>query len=351
MSKLPYNIRLLLLAVFMLLLWLACALSARPEEERLWNVVRSGQTALWEKQLEMGISLSEKDDKLKTGFIGVEWSSLTTTLGSAEAKRTSANPLWTARFLDWFDELGLKKGDKIAIFSSASFPAMLFSAIAAAEDRGLEILLSVSLGASTWGANREEFPWPLMEMTLSNGGFIKTRSAFYTPGGGAEIGGGYEPEVMRLLGRLSEEVKIPLIITRSLDEAIRYKSRRLAEFEPKLFVSIGGSNANLGASPDAAEIPNGLLLPHDVAFFSIGDGVIAEALRRGVPVLNILNIRKLALEAGIPWDTGLFIRIRHKLRPWAAFTGLTAFFAVLFTHKRWAWETEAPRTQGKKAEK
>lgn len=339
MKRLPYNARLALLAGVMTLLWLLGGLAVRTEEYRLWNVVRNGQRALWAKQQETGVKLSPDEDKLKTGFIGLEWSPLTTTLGSIEAKRTSANPLWTSRFIEWFDELNLKKGDRVVISSSASFPAMLFSAIAAAEERGLKVLLSVSLGSSTWGANREEFPWPLMERTLFEGGFIKTRAAFYTPGGAAETGREFPPETLSLLKSLSAESGTPLIIAKTLDEVIKYKSRRFREFEPKLLISIGGSNANLGDSVDAAEIPNGLLLPRDASAFPTGDGVIAEALRSGLPVLNILNFRKLAEEAGIPWDAGVFMKSRPRLTPWTALAGLAAFFGILFTHKRWGWGT------------
>lgn len=337
MKHFPYNARLPLLAIIMLLLWLIGSLHARAEGNRLWGMVRNGQSVLWEKQEEMGLDLSQNEDWLKTGFIGVEWSPMTTTLGSLEAKRTSANPLWALRFTEWFDELGLKRGDKVAVFSSASFPGMLFSALAAAEERGLEVLLSVSLGASMWGANREEFPWPLMETTLREGGFIKTHAAFYTPGGAAEVGREFTPETMSLLHRLSEETETPLVVGETLDDVIKYKSQRLHEFKPKLLISIGGSNANLGDSADASEIPNGLLLPGGHSASPIGDGLIGDALRAEVPVLNVLNLRGLAEEAGIPWDARVFTKIRPKPRVWVAFAGLAVFFAFLFTHKRWTW--------------
>jgi len=337
MKRFPYNAVLFILAIVMLLAYFAAGLRARPEEYGVWDTIRDGQRAIWTAQENSGVGLSREADRLKTGFIGVEWSPLTTTLGSLEAKRTSANPLWALRFIDWFDELGMRKGDRVVIYSSASFPAALFSAIAAAEARGLEIMLSVSLGSSTWGANREEFPWPLMEKTLREGGFIKARASFYTPGGARETGREFTRETLALLERLSEESGIPLVMTETLDEMIRYKSLRLTEFGPKLLISIGGSNANLGDSPDAAEIPNGLLLPKKTESFVTGGGVIAEALRAGIPVVNMLGFRKLALEAGIPWDAGVFARRGHRPGLFASLFGLAVFCAVMVKYKRWTW--------------
>lgn len=340
MRRFPYNTRLVLLALFMLVLWFVCGFWGTRHEDEVWRTVRGGQSALWQEQMELGITLSRADDKLKTGFIGVEWSNLTTTLGSLEAKRTSADPLWAAQFLHWFEKQGLQAGDPVVIYSSSSFPAMLFSAVVAAESAGLRVLLAVSLGSSTWGANREDFPLPAMWKTLTEGGYVKTRPAFYTPGGAAEAGSNLEPEIMQMFSRISEEEGIPLIITRTLDEMVDYKVEKMIEFAPKLFISIGGSNANLGDSAEAAEIPNGLLQPNDNDSYPIGDGTISHALISGIPTLNILNIRQLAADSGIPWDPVIFVKRRRAPSPLMSLLALAVFLAVLCTHKRWAWEGE-----------
>lgn len=338
MKRFPYNTRLVLLALFLFLLWLVSGFRMLPEEERVWHTVRNGQKALWDKQIQMGLPLSVEEDRLRTGLIGVEWSHLTTTLGSLEAKRTSCNPLWAAQFLNWFDRLGLKPGDRVVIYSSSSFPGLLFSAIAAAESRELEILLAVSLGSSTWGANRPEFTWIQMSGALLEGGYIKTRPAFYTAGGAAESGLDLPPEILRRLREMSDEDGTRLIIPGTIKNAVSYKSQEMLAFEPKLFISIGGSHANLGDSAEASDIPNGLLLPEAAVSYPIGDGVIASALSSGVPVLNLLNIKKLAIESGIQWDPGIFVKMRFGFNLYLTLLGLLAFSFVLYTHKRWDWE-------------
>ena len=336
--KISYNARLVLLALFLAALWFGGGFVVPGRgEDRLWKRVRDGQGALWRVQLSAGVPLSKTEDRLETGFIGVEWSEITTTLGELEAKRTSCNPLWALQCLDWFDELGLEPGDRIAIYSSASFPGLLFSVLAAAENRELDILLAVSLGASTWGANRVEFPWPAMYGMLRDGGFLKTAPAFYTLGGGGERGGGMPPEATALLRDFAVKEGTPLVVPRDLRDAVRYKMDALREFKPKLLIGIGGSNANLGDSERAAEVPNGLLLPDKADADALGDGVIAEAVRADIPVLNLLGMRKLAHESGIPWDAGAFSKVRVKLHPLAALAGLIAFAGFLIFHRRWEW--------------
>lgn len=339
MRRFPYNLRLVLLTLFMLLLWMTGSFRIHPEADRLWNTIRTGQQTLWQKQIQAGVELSEDTDRLRTGFIGMGWSPLTTTLGGLEAKRTSANPLWATQFLDWFDDLGLRAGDKIVVYSSSSFPAMLFSAIAAAESRQLEILLAVSLGSSTWGANRPEFTWIQMSDVLREGGYIKTRPAFYTLGGAGENGREFSSDIARTLAEMSEREGTPLVTSETLEGIIRYKLDKLIEFQPKLFISIGGSNANLGDSIDAPDIPNGLLQPKNAVAYP-ADGVIAGALSAGIPAMNILNIKKLAFECHIPWDAYSFAKVRYSISPWVALLGLLVFFTILRTHKRWMWQDE-----------
>ncbi|GHS89453.1 poly-gamma-glutamate system protein [Synergistales bacterium] len=342
LKKIPYNARLVLLAALLAAVWFGGGFEVLEGDElRLWNLVRAGQNALWERQASAGVPLSAEDDKLKTGFIGTEWSPLSTTLGEKGAKRTSCNPLWAVQCLSWFDDLGIKPGDRVAIYSSASFPGLLFSALAAAESRGLDVLLVVSLGSSTWGANRPEFPWPEMYRTLADGGFVKTRPEFYTLGGGGERGDGIEPEVIGSLREMARRDGVPLVLPRDLGDAVRIKSEALLKFNPKLMINIGGSNANLGDSELAADIPPGLLIPGNIKNAkdknALGDGVIARSLADGVPVLHLLNMRRLSLENGIPWDAAFFSPVRVRTTPTLALAALAAFAVVLAAHRRWEW--------------
>ncbi|MDR1731572.1 MAG: poly-gamma-glutamate system protein [Synergistaceae bacterium] len=309
------------------------------EETELFHRVRRAQDYLWQELFRRGIELDPEEDVDKTGFIGVEWSPITTTLGSLESKRSACDPLWAVQTLRWFDRLGITSEDRIVVLSSASFPGMLFSVLAAAETRGLQIDLAVSLGASTWGANRPEAPWPVLEKILRNGGFLKTIPFFYTLGGGnGENGGGIFEEGITVLEKAVRENGGKIVRTSSFEATLALKmSLTEAPDRPKakLLISIGGSETALGHDASAIALPPGLLDPGDR--LEAGNGIIALALQRGYPVLHLLNLHALADRVNLDFykRRPVFAQVR-SLCP--AIAGLLLFVFVLSTHKRWIWE-------------
>lgn len=336
--SLPY--RLIALTLVLLLLWaLQGTRGLSPEEASLYRRVRTGQDTLWAELLRRGVEYEPESDVDKTGFIGVEWSSMTTSLGSLESKRNSCDPLWAVQALRWFDQLGLKTGDRIVVLSSSSFPGMLFALLAAAEARGLDVDLAVSLGASTWGANRPDAPWPVLAEILRSGGFLATKPLFYTLGGGnAENGGGMFPDGIAALEEAAKKDNVPLFSAPELSKVIAHKMALVdAPGRPhaKLVVNIGGSLANLGIDEAVLTLPPGLLFPAD--HLKAGDGVVAQALQQGYPVLHLLNLHLLADRVGIAYDTRRPTFATNRSLGVAA-SGLLLFVAVLATHKRWTWE-------------
>jgi len=60
----------------------------------------------------LGLPVNSQTDPLRSGYIGIEFSSTTTTIGNLPAKQTATNPDFAALFLNWFDELSLTKAIK-----------------------------------------------------------------------------------------------------------------------------------------------------------------------------------------------------------------------------------------------
>lgn len=331
------KIRLLLLAVGMLGLWYLATPSVLSEEEgRLWERVHAAQLHLSQWRQANGTATSSENDPFNCGLIGLEWSGLTTTLGELSSKRTACNPIWSVQFTRWFHELGLQPGDPVAIYSSASFPGMLLNLIVAAEAMQLEPLLIVSLGASTWGANHPDAPWPVLATELRRNGFISKRADYYTLGGGAELGQGLSPEGDALLREAAKIAGVELLTDASLAGMIKQKTELLKVFEPRVFVSIGGSQANLGDSLDVLQFPTGFIPEGEQSL--AGNGVIGFAMQNNIPVIHMLNIKSISDRVGIPYDgkprkTGpAQVSISWSL------IGLVVFFIVLLTHRRWRLE-------------
>jgi poly-gamma-glutamate system protein len=239
-------------------------------------------------------------------------------------------------FSRWFHQSGLGKGDRIAIYSSASFPGLLLSAITAAEAMALEPLLVVSLGASTWGANHTEHPWPVLAAELRRAGFIRTRADFYTLGGGDELGHGLAPVGLALLHDAAKQAGVKLLMAGSLEEMVNRKTELLKEHEPRLFVSIGGSHANLGNSPDILRLHKGLVSGTDTPY--AGNGIIGEALRNNIKVIHMLNIKSLSQQVGIAYDRTPRKTAPANVSKWWSGAGLVLFLAVVLSHRRWRLE-------------
>lgn len=331
------RLRLVILAVVMALLWCpGSSHSLRGEERLLWEKVRSAQAWLYDLREKQGNAAGETADPQKTGFIGVEWSPITTTLGPLEAKRTAADPLWAVYILRQFRRLGVGEGDRVAVVSSSSFPGLVYSVLAAAEHEGVAVLWIHSLGSSTWGANVPSFPWPAMATALRQGGFLAKKADWYTLGGAAEMGLDLPEEGREILTEAADLEGSPLLSAASLQDMTESKWKIIAQFAPRLLINVGGGAAAFAGSYSDF-IRGGLFSPEKP--FPPGEGVVQKALASDIPVFHFLDMKGMGRRAGIPWNGALSPRFRAPVGPAVPAAGLAFFFFFLLFSKRWErWE-------------
>jgi poly-gamma-glutamate system protein len=328
---------LILLAVVMAGLWyLAAPGVLTPEERQLWQKVRAAQLHLSQWRTQQDTAARQESDPWNCGLIGLEWSGITTTLGELGSKRTACNPAWAIQFSRWFHEQGLEAGDPVAIYASGSFPGLTLNAIAAAETMELRPLLIVSLGASTWGANHPDAPWPVLAAELRRSGFIRKRADYYTLGGGAELGHGLAPEGEALLRKAASEAGVELLTAANLADMITRKTDLLVAHGARLLISIGGSQANLGDALEVLKLEPGVLTADNMA--NVGNGVIGAAAQQDIPVIHMLNIKSLGNMTGIPYDSPPRLAAPTRVSKWWSAIGVALFFIVVLRHKRWRLE-------------
>ncbi len=335
-GSIPFPGRLALLGLFFAGLLGAAPLIFSPPSgtERAIYTVGEAQKALYAWRREKGITSSPEEDPLQSGLIGVEWSPLTTTLGDLEAKQAASDPRWAGVFAEWYEKMGLKEGSRIAIICSGSFPGLILSALAAAEQKKLEILLLPSLGSSTWGANREDLS--LLELLgfFRSRGFLDISPQACSLGGNGDTGGGLSEEAKELLRGSAEHYHVPLLSADSLEEMISLKARSIRNFGAQGLVSIGGSSASLGEDPEILHLPPGLLLPSQE--LPSGNGLIRWALAEKLPVLHLLHLRELCRQQGLPYPPlERNLRLPSGMPRSVALGGLLLFFGILLSHKRW----------------
>lgn len=236
-------------------------------------------------------------------LLGVEYSSITTTLGSLQAKRTTANPNFAALVVRLLRQAGVDSGDVVAMGFSGSFPGLCIAAITGAEALRARPVVISSVGASSWGANLPWLTWLDMEQVLWEHGLIRTRSVAATVGAEADTGGGLAEEGRRLAWQAAARTGVPLLEVRGVQESI---STRMHIYRSagrvKTFLNVGGNQADLGPYFCRRLLRPGLILhPRRVA---PGEecGVSQRFLEQGVPVVHLLDVRQLCARYGLPFD-------------------------------------------------
>jgi poly-gamma-glutamate system protein len=260
--------------------------------------VLSCQSVLFQEQAET----QKAEDPNRTGLIGVEYSQITTTLGDLAAKRTSTQPDFAALLVRWFCQLGLQKGDVVAIGCSGSFPALILATICAAEVCELQPVLIASVGASSYGANCPEQTWLDLEQILFLHKLIAQRAQAASLGGSGDVAAGLTAEGQELLRQAVARNQISLIYQPDL---VRNLAQRVEIYfkpgRPGVFVNIGGAQMNVGNYAAEKLLQPGLNFPaqHSTRPETALTNIF---LNQGIPVIHLLHIEQLALENSLPID-------------------------------------------------
>jgi poly-gamma-glutamate system protein len=279
-----------------------------PQFAEMLMAARSMQAAsrvLWLEKEMRGLTPSMQVDPNRTGMIGQEYTPITTTIGELPAKRTATNPDFAAALVRQIASLGLARGTPVVVVVSGSFVGGDVAAITATETLGLRPIVIASLSASMWGANEPEFNLIDMLSALRERNVIRTRAVAAVLGGGGAIGGSMGPDGVAALRRSAARDGVPIIEVRpaaALIDALLARIRAAAgDTGPGAVINAGGALIGLGSCRESYEWPPGLTRRAPPC----SDGTPGLAMRLaadGRPVLHIINMRRLALEWGLPFD-------------------------------------------------
>lgn len=322
-------------ALAMALVWYASGASLTPQEERLYSRVMRAHEGAVQFKKSRGAEISKESDPNSTGMIGIEWSPVTTTLGAVEAKRTASDPRWSIIVWRWLESLHIERGEKVVVLSSSSFPGMMLNVLTALEERGADVTLLLSLGSSTFGANDPRAMWPDMAAALRREGLLHTKAAYYTYGGGGDVGGSISAEGRALMRDAAKRQGVPLVEKKDLAEMTAWKMAEIKSADPKLVINIGGSHSAIGNDDAVLKLEPGL---HTKAGPNAGDGLIGLSLRAGYPVIHLLNIKELSAQQHIPFDSPPSPFLYGSRSILLAALGLMIFAAALAFYPRWKME-------------
>lgn len=276
-----------------------------------------------------------EEDRHGTGMLGDYLTDITTTLGSPEAKRSTANPDMAALAVALLREAGVRSGDTIGAGFSGSFPALDLALLCACDAMGVNCVYIASVGASTYGANQPELTLPDMLCRLVQDGYLSTLPAAITAGGAYDIGQDMDAAVLAQILAQLEGYGVPLVSKGVYSENIAWRMALYAENGPiSCFVGVGGNVTTLGL--DGTVLRQGVSRPDSVRTVSARSGLLDRYSASGLPVILLLNVKKLLTDHGLPFDpdtlpeigaSAIYYETRPRLLP-AAFS-LAAVLAVL----------------------
>jgi len=249
---------------------------------------------------EAGLPLAPEDIH-QTGMIGEAYTPITTTHGTIEAKRTTAGTDIAALMVQLLGEAGIGPGDTVGAGFSGSFPAMDLAVLAACQTMGVKCVYIASVGASTYGANQPECTFPDMVYRLCLDGLLDQPPALVTPGGADDCGLDMDEELReqileRIAGYGAEILREPDFET---NLQVRMKLYR-QEGPIQCFIGVGGNLTTTGVG--GQEVDCGLLPGGTIRAVDKNSGLLQRYNHQGLPVIHLLNIKKLVSNYGLPYD-------------------------------------------------
>ena len=223
--------------------------------------------------------------------------------GSFAAKSRVINPNFAAVVVDYLQQIGLKRGDNVAVALSGSYPGLNINVYAAIEAMGLKPVVITSVGSSYYGATNPEFTWLDMERVLAEKSILSTRSVAGTPGGASDMGGSLTDEGRQMIWDAIDRNNVQAIRSESIENSIQKRMRiyeeKLPGAEYSAYINIAGSVASLGSSLREVPISSGI---HSDLWSKTWPrkGTMILMADKGVPVLHLASTLNIAREYGFP---------------------------------------------------
>ena len=251
-----------------------------------------------------------KLDIYNTGLIGTNNSSITTIQdydsSMVKSKLLTTHPNFSAIFVDLFYEAEIQSGDTIAVSMTGSFPGANIALLSVCETMNITPIIISSAGSSSWGANREELSWPIIENFLHDQKILNKKSVAYSMGGDNDNGDNLSDRGIEILESVIPD-NVVFVNELNLLDNIETKSILFKKISSNysMYVNIGGGASSLGSGNDKDTLQVGLinlLDIQDLEFDGFENSIAYDFLNpdneeEAIPMLNIKNITKLVPES------------------------------------------------------
>lgn len=274
-------------------------------------------------------------------LVGQQFSTITTDIGSFEAKLNGLNPNFAAAAVQILLEAGLKSGDEVAVAMTGSNPGANLAVLCACEVLGIKANTITSIGSTWWGANDPLFTWVDMQRLLIDKKTFSATAVAASRGGLDDAATGLSSAGRAELEAAAHRAGLPLLTAESADQAAKvwWESFKGAIKGPKYaaYINIGEGVASTGHSENGRLLSDGVhrRLP---ARNWPARGAMHLAADEGVQVIHLYDMTRVARNYGLgapriplaePGFGDVFTTERYDVRVAAA--ALLLALAALFT--------------------
>ena len=322
------------LAVLSLALYGVAERSVRPVHAEAYRkkveavrLMQRAERAIQDVKRERGVAIDPKNDPEGYGVLGPQFTLITTDRGAQSAKSLAAHPNFAAAVTQMMLQSGVRDHDLVAIGMTGSLPGLNLAVLAACRAIDADPVIITSAGASMFGATDPQLTWLDMESVLVEQRLWPFRSCAASLGGGGDAGRGLSPAGRDLLRQAIDRNQVVFLDPPSLLEGVKqrvaiYDSIAAARKKPiRLYLNVGGGLASLGGTQNGRLIAPGLSRRLRSRNYP-NRGVVNVLGERGVPVIHLLEVERLAREFGIsddgttlvkPGGGLLFVKYRYNL--------------------------------------
>ena len=303
-----------------------------------------GMKIIQAQKQKLALMARDLEDPKQTGLIG-SWKTtpITSTFSHLSAKQTSTNPQFAALVYQWLKEVGVQKGDTVAVSASGSFPGLNLATYSALEVLEAKPLVILSLTASQWGANQPEILWVDMSTLLYQSGLFHIQPIAVSYGAKNDHAENISSEGKEILHQAIHRNGSPeLIKTGSLLGNINKKwhlyQKSAGKHQIKAFINIGGGSSSVGSNKDKKQLfkPGINTELPEIAQPDI-PGLMWKFYKSGVPLIHLSNIPQIARENQIS-DSREMPVFHHSGQKQAGLSGLVLLFlfliAIVFYQKK-----------------
>lgn len=301
-------------------------------------------SALSDRNLAGGETIETYGDPRIDAIIGQQFSTITTDIGSFEAKLSGANPNLAAVAVELLISAGVSKGDRVAIAMTGSNPGVNLAVLSACTAMNIEAYTITALGATWWGANDPRNTWVDMQKYLIDRKILSSVIVAVSRGGIDDNALGLSSSGKAELADAATRTNSKLLesSSASLAGVLWWSTLKKASATQKYsaYINIGEGIASLGHPENGMLLANGLHKQLPSRNWP-GRGAIHLASQEGVQVLQIFDVVKLSNDFGLgspkvllsdPGQGDVFTTVRYDLRiaVFALVVALAALFVLVW---------------------